>query len=264
MLLATWWVRPPSMTVGNPTTAAKEHFHLSHSLLHSFLGHCFRHQCTSNPITSNVFRWTCHHLRSAFRTTMRIKGNFLLLCFHVDNLRVHVETSWSVTPEELSCVLKPFVTSRSRLVYDEAAKVSESKLHKGNALKHVATLDSPPRALTKSRVHTVCCDNGFQATGRPIRDVKGRIEGMGGNHDESAAEPLQDSEPKLAKESQLRVCFRHSRGARQRQTPLRNLVTLWSTIENSVWVGVVCRTGQDQQRCRARSLRPRERNQPTH
>ena len=36
-------------------------------------------------ITSNVFKWTCHHLRSAFRTTMRIKGNFLLLCFHVDS-----------------------------------------------------------------------------------------------------------------------------------------------------------------------------------
>ena len=69
-----------------------------------------------------------------------------------------------VTPEELSCVLKPF---------DESAKVSESKLHKGNALKHVALLTA-----LHERVHTVCCDNGFQATGRPIRDVAGRIEGL--------------------------------------------------------------------------------------
>ena len=54
MLLATWWVRPPSMTggVGNPTTAAKEHFHLSRLITHSFLGHCFRHSCS--PSFSNV------------------------------------------------------------------------------------------------------------------------------------------------------------------------------------------------------------------
>ena len=34
MLLATWWVRPLSMTagVGNPTTAAKQHLTLSSSL----------------------------------------------------------------------------------------------------------------------------------------------------------------------------------------------------------------------------------------
>ena len=43
MLLATWWVRPPSMTVGvgNPTTEVKEHFHLSHAVSHSFFGHRF-------------------------------------------------------------------------------------------------------------------------------------------------------------------------------------------------------------------------------
>ena len=48
MLLATWWVRSPSMTggVGNPTTVVKEHFHLSHSLSHSFFGHRFAtHVC---------------------------------------------------------------------------------------------------------------------------------------------------------------------------------------------------------------------------
>ena len=64
-----------------------------------------------------------------------------------------------VTPEELSYVLKPFVTSRSWLVYDEAAKVSESKLHKGNALKHVALLTalhehSPSLVFTRSVVTT--------------------------------------------------------------------------------------------------------------
>ena len=64
-----------------------------------------------------------------------------------------------VTPEELSCVLKPFVTSRSWLVYDESGKVSESKLHKGNALKHVALLTalhehSPSLVFTRSVVTT--------------------------------------------------------------------------------------------------------------
>ena len=50
MLLATWWVRPPSMTggVGNPTTAVKEHFHLSHSVTYSCSAHiCYR---ASNPV----------------------------------------------------------------------------------------------------------------------------------------------------------------------------------------------------------------------
>ena len=44
---------------------------------------------------------------------------------------------------------------------------------------------------------------------------------------------------------------RHSRRARQRQTPLWILVSMWSTIENSIGPGVVCKTDQDQQRCRA-------------
>ena len=98
-----------------------------------------------------------------------------------------------LTPEEFPCVLKPFV-------------VSETKLHKGNAFEARCSLDSPPRAFTKSRVHTVCCHSGFQATGGPPRGVAGLIEGLGGNHDESAAEPLQESGPMLAKENQLRVC----------------------------------------------------------
>ena len=41
----------------------------------------------------------------------------------------------------------------------------------------------------------------------------------GGNHDESAADLVQDSEPQLAKESQLRVCRELPNGARQRQKP---------------------------------------------
>ena len=105
MLLATWWVRPPSMTggVGNPTTAVKRAFSLVTFTLALIFGTLFSPPWLSRlrwwnalqSITNNdFFRWTCHHLRSAFRTTMRIKGNFLLLCFHVDNLRVHVDTSW--------------------------------------------------------------------------------------------------------------------------------------------------------------------------
>ena len=85
----------------------------------------------------------------------------------------------------------------------------------------------------------VCCVSGFEAIGGPIRDVARLIERLGGNHDEPAAEPLQNSEPKLDKKIPGQRLPRHSRGARQRQTPLRNLVTLWRTIENSVWLGVV-------------------------
>ena len=60
-----------------------------------------------------------------------------------------------VTPEEFSCVLKPFVTSRSWLACDEPAKVFEGKLHKGNASKYVALLTalhehSPSLVFTRS------------------------------------------------------------------------------------------------------------------
>ena len=44
VLLATWWVRPPSMTVGvgNPTTAAKQHSRFSRLITHSFTSHSYR------------------------------------------------------------------------------------------------------------------------------------------------------------------------------------------------------------------------------
>ena len=58
----------------------------------------------------------------------------LALCESMSGPRV------AMTPEELSCVLKPFVTSRSWHLYDESARVSETKLHEGNALTHVALL----------------------------------------------------------------------------------------------------------------------------
>ena len=43
-----------------------------------------------------------------------------------------------VTPKDFSRVLKPFVTLRSWLVYEESAKVSETNQHKGDVFKHVA------------------------------------------------------------------------------------------------------------------------------
>ena len=72
---------------------------------------------------------------------MRINGQ-LRYCY-VSTLAIREPMSiprMVMTPEELSCVLKQFVTSRSWLVCDESAKVSESKLQKGNALKHVALM----------------------------------------------------------------------------------------------------------------------------
>ena len=94
-----------------------------------------------------------------------------------------------MTPEELSCVLKPFVDSRSWLVFDESAIISKTKAAQRERVETRCPLDGPPRAFTKSRVHTICCVSGFEATGGPIRDVARLIERFGGNHDESAAEP---------------------------------------------------------------------------
>ena len=88
---------------------------------------------------------------------MRIKSNFLLLCFHVGNLRFHVETSCGGDARKFSCVLKPFVTSRSWVVYDKSTRVSRIKLDKRNALKHVALWTalhqhSPSLVFTRSVV----------------------------------------------------------------------------------------------------------------
>ena len=141
-----------------------------------------------------------------------------------------------VTPEELSCVLKPFVTSRSWLVYDESAKVSESKLHKGNALKHVALHEHTPSLVFTRSVVTTAFKQLVVQFGMSQDASKDWVETM--------TNRLQN------------LCRTVSQSLQK--------VTLWGTIENSVRLGVVCSTGQDQQRCRARSLRPRERNQPTH
>ena len=60
MFLATWWVRPPSMTggVGNPTTVVKWHSHSSRSVTHSFSGHtCNRVQtCCTIRVPRHNFR----------------------------------------------------------------------------------------------------------------------------------------------------------------------------------------------------------------
>ena len=139
MLLATWWVRPPSMAVGvgNPTTAAKQH-----STFSSYHKQCF--QMDVPPVAQRVSNNYADQGRLFF-----FYGSTLAICEFMSRLRA------VMTPEE-SCVLKPFVTSRSWLVYDESAKVSETKLHKENALKHVA-LDGlhehlPSLVLTRSVV----------------------------------------------------------------------------------------------------------------
>ena len=169
----------PSMTggVGNPTTASVhdgQSGQSDHSGKTTFNFLKFTrpiHTIAQQSIASNVFKWTCHQLRSTFRTTLRMKCNFyccdytLAICESMSRLRVVV----MVTPEEFSCVLKPFVTSRSWLVYEESAQVSETKLHKRERVETRCSLDCPPRAFTKSRVPTVCCDSGFQARGGPLR-----------------------------------------------------------------------------------------------
>ena len=55
-------------------------------------------------------------------------------------------------------------------------------------------------------MHTLCCDSGSQATGGPIRDAAGVIEGLGGNHDESAADLCRTVSQSLRKNPQLGVC----------------------------------------------------------
>ena len=74
------------------------------------------------------------------------------------------------------------------------------------------------------------------AAGGPTRDVAGIIGGLGGNHDESAAELLQDSsEPKLANESQLGVCRELLIEARQQQKPLLNAGNSTTTARQHSW-----------------------------
>ena len=68
MLLATWWVRPPSMTGGvvNPTTVVKQHLHEARSVTHSCSAHiCYRasnmlkcSSATTGPL-SVVFSCAC-------------------------------------------------------------------------------------------------------------------------------------------------------------------------------------------------------------
>ena len=75
MLLASWSVRPPSMTGGGQSDP-------SGRTALNFLK-CTRPVRTTaqQSIKSNVFRWTFRQLRSEFRTTMRIKGNFFTSMF---------------------------------------------------------------------------------------------------------------------------------------------------------------------------------------
>ena len=154
----------------------------------------------------------------------------------------------AVTPEELSCVRDFNIL----VVHDESAKVSETKLHKENALKHVALLTA--RLFVSAALNQLVFQFGMS------RDSsKGWVETRT-NRLQNLCRTVSQSLRKNPR-SEFAAPFPWSR---LRQTPLRNLVTLWGTIENSVWLGVVCRTGQDHQRCRARSLCPRERNQPTH
>ena len=168
-----------------------------------------------------------------------------------------------MTPEELSCVLKPFVTSRSWLVYDESAKVSQNKAAQRERVEARCPLDGPPRVFTTSRVHTVCSVSGIEATGVQF--------GMSPDSSKEWGETTTNRLQNLCRtvSQSLRKNPRPEFAASFPWSPTATdtrgtLVTLWCTIENSVWLGVVCRTGQDQQRCRARSLCPRERNQPTH
>ena len=110
---------------------------------------------------------------------MRMKGNFSLLCFHVANLRVHVETSRGVT-------------SRSFLVVDESATVSE-RVETRRSLDSLHE-HSPSLVVTRSVVTAA------------FKQLVAQFGMLGGNYAESAAESWQHSEPKLAKESHRRVC----------------------------------------------------------
>ena len=169
---------------------------------------------------------------------MRIKGNFfIILCVHVCNLRVHVETSCGDRQR----------TSHAVPVYDEAARVSDTKLHERDALKHAALEHSLSRVFTRSVVAAA---------------FKQPVVQCGMWQDEPTAEPLQDREPKLAKGSQLRDC---------REIPVepdndRHRCGTWLHCEvrsrTPFGLASFCRTGQDQQRCRTPLLLP-EGAQPT-
>ena len=118
------------------------------------------------------YHCTAIHQKQCFQmdispVAQRVSNNYAdqgqLFYFHVSTLAICESMSRPrvvMTPEELSCILKPFVTARSWLVYDESAQVSEAKLHKGNVVKHVALLTalhehSPSLVFTWSVVSAV-------------------------------------------------------------------------------------------------------------
>ena len=167
-----------------------------------------------------------------------------------------------VTPEELSCVAKPVVTSQSWLMHDESARVSETKLHKGNALKtrcSLATLhERAPCSVFSRSVVTAA----LKQLMRPTPDVAGVIEGLGGHQDESAAALLQDSEPKLAKESQLsgRHEFQSSPTTTDTDAELAYVVVVRSRNP----FGLTSFAGAGLAYMSSTLFLPEESNQPTH
>ena len=84
MLLATWWCLPPLMTggVGNP----KQHSTFSSSPDLSTPMH-------SNPPQVMFSDGRSTSCEDCFDQLCGPRATFLLLCFHVGHLRVHVETS---------------------------------------------------------------------------------------------------------------------------------------------------------------------------
>ena len=142
-------------------------------------------------------------------------------------------------------------------------KSPKTRLHKENALKHVALLTarheySPRLVFTRSvlsaALKQLVSSSGCRQTHRKRwgETTTNRLQNLCRTVSQSLR---KNPRPEFAASFPWSPTATDTRGT---------LVTLWCTIENSVWLGVVCRTGQDQQRCRARSLCPRERNQPTH
>ena len=88
------------------------------------------------------------------------------------------------------------------------------------------------------RVHALCCGTGLDETCGPLRHAERDTEMLGGDHDESVVKPKQSCMPKLAQESQTRVC---------RQVPVGPASVNNFMIFLLCWPGIVCLMGHDPQ-----------------